>query len=88
VKSRAIVGKSGPRIDRTDRAMDVQIVGVTMNDRNAPMVAQAKFIEDLSNVCMCLFVGYKSALAFIPRPDEMHRARSDAGVPRSVRVDL
>ncbi|HVA27996.1 MAG TPA: hypothetical protein VNF68_07435 [Candidatus Baltobacteraceae bacterium] len=66
VKARAIVGKSGPRIDRTDGAMDVQIVGVTMHDRNAPMVDQAESIKNLPDVCMYLFIGQQPALAFVP----------------------
>ncbi|HUZ49556.1 MAG TPA: hypothetical protein VMW12_07445 [Candidatus Dormibacteraeota bacterium] len=57
VKPRAIVGKPRSRVHGTDGAMDVQIVSVTMNDGHTPMMAQAEFIKDLPDVCMCLFIG-------------------------------
>jgi hypothetical protein len=83
-----VVGEATCRIDGTNRAMNVQMIRVAMDDHEAPMVAQSKFVENLADVPMRLLVGKQSALAFVPRPDEVHRAGTDAFIPYAVGVDL
>ncbi len=68
--------------------MNVQILRVAVNDRDAPMVAESNLFENLVDVLMDLLVGKESALAPVPRPDEMNRARTDANISSAVGVHL
>ena len=68
--------------------MNVQIIRVAMNDRDASMVTQSEFIENLHDVLMHLLVGKKVTLPLVPRPDEVHRTRTDADIPSAVGVNF